>query len=156
MRVPRWWPTKKQSMDAMRLAHLGHRLDKPGYVGVLCTTALGMGWWAPGIFAAFASLVGSVGLGFLVRLDILMPILYGSLAVTLAGLWLASRRHRKPYPVVLGALGGACLLYPFHMPLDLSIFFVLIFTGLGSVLAASLWGTVLIGRASRSSYCPPS
>ena len=57
----------------MRLAHLGHRLDKPGYVGVLCTTALGMGCCAPGIFAAFASLVGSVGLGFLVRLDILMP-----------------------------------------------------------------------------------
>ena len=90
MRVPRWWPTRRQSLDAMRLAHLGHRLDKPGYVGVLCTTALGMGCCAPGIFAAFASLVGSVGLGFLVRLDILMPTLYGSLAVTLAGLWRAS------------------------------------------------------------------
>ena len=40
MRVPRWWPTRRQSLDAMRLAHLGHRLDKPGYVGVLCTRDL--------------------------------------------------------------------------------------------------------------------
>lgn len=134
---------------------IGHCLDKLGYGGALFATALGMGCCAPGIFAALASLVGSVGLGVLVRLDILMPILYASLAVTLAGLALSYRSHRQPYPLALGAIGGACLLYPFHMPLDLSIFFVLIYTGLGSLLAASLWwGTVLIGLASRSSCCP--
>lgn len=133
---------------------IGHGLDKLGYVGALFSTALGMGCCAPGIFAAFASLVGSLGLGFLLSLDILMPVLYASLAVTLTGLSLSYRYHRKPYPLALGAIGGALLLYPFHTALELSTFFVLIYAGLGSLFASSLWGTVLIGLLARSSRSP--
>ncbi len=139
----------------MTTDNIGRHLPTFGSIGVLCTTALGMGCCAPGIFAAWATLVGSVGLGVLVRLDMLVPILYVSLAVTLAGLWWSYRSHRNPYPLVLGGIGSLLLLYPFYAALDLSLFFALLYTGLGSVWAASLWGTVLM-RLANGSVCRPS
>jgi hypothetical protein len=90
-----------------------------------------------------------VGLGVLLRLDILMPILYAALAITLAGLTLAYRSHRTPYPLALGVIGAALVLYPFHTVLELAVFFVLIFTGWGSLLAASLWGTIVLTGPGR-------
>ncbi len=139
----------------MTTNHIGRHLPTVGSVGVLCSTALGMGCCAPGIIAAWATLVGSVGLGVLLRLDIVVPILYASLAVTFVGLWWSYRSHRNPYPLVLGGIGGLLLLSPFYMALDLSLFFALLAIGVASVWAASLWGTVLM-RLADGSVCRPS
>jgi len=49
--------------------------------------------------------LSALGLGFLVHLSLQMPLLYGTLALTLGGIGLAGWRQRHPVPLLLG-LGG--------------------------------------------------
>jgi hypothetical protein len=97
-------------------------------------TRLGVG--GAGVSALLAGL-STLGLGFLVNLGVQMPILYGTLALALAGVGLASWRQRRPAPLLLGLMGAGAVLYPFHEALELWAFHTLIAGGMGLLMLAS-------------------
>lgn len=66
-----------------------------------------------------------------------VPLLYGSLAVTLGGLALGWRRHGSRAPVLLFTTGSVALLYPLHEALDVRLLQALTWLGLGLLLAAA-------------------
>lgn len=53
-------------------------------------------------FPALLSIVSAIGLGFIVRDAILIPLLLVFLAATLLGPYLGTRRHHEPWSLVLG------------------------------------------------------
>ncbi|MBI4642107.1 MAG: hypothetical protein HY731_15575 [Candidatus Tectomicrobia bacterium] len=126
---------------------VGHYLDKLGFVGTCFSTVIAMGCCSA-FAGSFLSLLSTAGLGFLIRLDIQMPILYTMIALAVGGLLLSFLGHRHPYPLMLGAIGAGAVLYPFHEALDLSIFFTLIYGGLGCLFLACLW-EMLLRRSGR-------
>jgi len=58
-------------------------------------------------FSALVGAVGAVGAGFLIRDEILVPLLGVSLLLSGLGLLGAYRRDREPIALALGLLGGA-------------------------------------------------
>ena len=55
------------------------------------------------------SALAAVGLGFLRKHAILLPLMLGSLAVARWGVWRGFRRSRRIGPLLVGAVGGASL-----------------------------------------------
>lgn len=129
-------------------------LDKLGAFGAVIATLLGLGCCLP--LTPLAPLVSLLGLHVLFNTPLIFystELLYGAVLLGLGGMALAFRRHRSPYPLLLGFVGAISLLYPFHVALDLSLFFASIYIGLGSFLAATLWGIVL-GMHCGKNCCP--
>jgi|SRR5438132_3726160 len=58
-------------------------------------------------FPALLSILSAIGLGFVVNDAILIPLLLVFLAITLAGLYLGTRHHHRPWALVLGAVSSA-------------------------------------------------
>lgn len=58
---------------------------------------------------AVLAIVSSIGLGFLIRDAVLIPLLIAFLAATLAGLYLGTRQHQRHWALVLGLLGAVVL-----------------------------------------------
>ena len=85
--------------------------------------------------APLVTLVMAVGLGFIIALTILLPLLLFFLAVGAFGLWRSQRRHRKPFPLILHATSGLLILgllfSRLHGPL--------VWVGLAGILAAAIW-----------------
>ncbi|MGH7772511.1 MAG: hypothetical protein ACREQA_09785 [Candidatus Binatia bacterium] len=79
-----------------------------------------------GLLAPVGGVITAFGLDWLHLLSIQMPILYTTTGLTLASLSLGAWRHRKPWPVLLGLLGVAGILYPFHEALDVTVFRILL------------------------------
>jgi mercuric ion transport protein len=92
--------------DASALESPGWRkhLDKFGIGGSLFAALCCLG------FPAILSTLSALGLGFLIRDAVLIPLLLLFLAVTLVGLYLGSRHHHYPWALALGALGAATTL----------------------------------------------
>lgn len=104
-----------------------------------------------GLLAPLGGLITALGLDWLHLLSVQMPILYGTTGLTLASLSLGSWRHGRFWPLLLGMLGIAGILYPFHDALDVTVFRVLFYGGAGMLFVAVAWDFVL-GRAT----CPRS
>jgi mercuric ion transport protein len=92
--------------DASGLDSGGWRryLDKIGIGGSLFAALCCLG------FPAILSTLSAVGLSFLIRDAVLIPLLLLFLAITLTGLYLGSRHHHQPWALALGVLGAATIL----------------------------------------------
>ncbi len=129
-------------------------INKLGVLGTVVTTALNLGCCA-GAVGPLATVLFTGGLLDRVPVAWQLPLLYGSLAVTLVGFGLGWRRHRRLAPLLLFLPGAAAVLYPLHGPLDFSVLKVLIWLGFGLLLAAAVGDTWLALR-TRSCQLPLS
>ena len=75
-------------------------LDKIGVGGSLFAALCCLG------FPALLSLLLAVGLGFLIKDAVLIPLLVAFLVVALVGLALGMRHHHRPWALILGAAGA--------------------------------------------------
>jgi mercuric ion transport protein len=83
-------------------------LDKIGIVGSFIAAACCLG------LPAVLSIVAAVGLGFLIKDAILLPLTVVFLAVTLVGMYLGYRVHRRPWALVLASVSSvAAFLFIF-------------------------------------------
>lgn len=119
------------------------KIDKLGALGTVGSTFLNLG--------CCAQLLGPVAVFFVggfewVPVAWRLPLLYGSLTVGLLSFLSGWRRHRRLAPLLLFLPGAAALLYPLHEALDVSLFQVLIWLGLGLLLAAAAWDLWLAFR----------
>lgn len=111
-----------------------------GSLGAFLSTSVAMGC-CPGLLAPLAS-VAVIALPFLDDPTFQMPVLYGTVGLTLVGLLIAYRRHRSPWYLIIGLAGAVFLLIPFHTALELDLFYFLIAVGLGGLLLGS-WGPLV-------------
>ena len=75
-------------------------LDKVGIVGSFIAAACCLGQ------PAVLSIVAAVGLGFVIKDAILLPLMVVFLAVSLVGLYLGYRVHRSPWALVLASVSS--------------------------------------------------
>jgi hypothetical protein len=91
----------------------------------------------PACWSAYAGLSSLLGLSFVVEQRYLLPLTTLLLALALAALALQARRARSYGPLALAALAAATTLAgKFALESD-----VLLYSGLGSLLLASLWSS---------------
>ena len=105
-----------------------------GLVGSIFSTLCCIG------IAPLVALVSTLGLGFMLTLTILLPLLVVFLCVGGLGLWISYRRHGVPYPLALHGVGGGLVV--------VLIYFVIhtgpwIWIGMGGVVAATIWNIKL-------------
>lgn len=104
-------------------------------------------------FAPLLAALGAVGLGFLIRDAVLLPLFLLFLGLTLWSLWASRASHHQPGPFYLG-LGSAIAAFAalwFLVPLA--------YAGLLGLIAAAAWDIVTLRRgrvmpASRESDRP--
>lgn len=72
-------------------------LDKIGIVGSFIAAACCLG------LPAIVSILAAIGLGFLIKDAILLPLMVLFLALTLIGLYLGFRVHGQALPLILGS-----------------------------------------------------
>lgn len=101
-----------------------------------------------GLIPALGGLAGALGLGFLQYTHVQRPILYAASGLALAGIGLSTRHHRSRPPLALALLSVSAMLYPFHVAMDLVLFRILVFGGLGGLLLAAILNLVLVKRRS--------
>ena len=77
-----------------------HYLDKVGVGGSLFAALCCLG------FPALLSLLLAVGLGFLIKDAVLIPLLVAFLVVALVGLARGMRHHHRAWALILGAAGA--------------------------------------------------
>lgn len=133
--------------DAFLSSHNGGRnlncsLGGLGSLGAFLSTSVAMGC-CPGLLAPLAS-VAVIALPFLDDPTFQMPVLYGTVGLTLIGLGIAYRRHRSLWYLILGMAGAIVLLIPFHTALEMDHFYLLVGLGLGGLLLGS-WGPLIDG-----------
>jgi len=75
-------------------------LDKFGIVGSFVAALCCLG------VPAIVSIVAAIGLGFLIKDAILLPLMVVSLLVTLIGLYLGYRAHHQPWPLILVSISS--------------------------------------------------
>jgi mercuric ion transport protein len=80
------------------------QLDKVGVVGSLFAALCCLG------FPALLSVLAALGLGFLIKDAVLLPLLVAFLGLTLYGFYRGYRQHGKAAAVVLGAGSAVALL----------------------------------------------
>ena len=105
----------------------------------------------PACWPAYAGLLTSVGLGFLISTLYLLPLTTGFLVLTLAGLVFRAKKRRGYGPFVLGlAAGIGVLLGKFAWGSNLTMY-----SALGLLVLASLWNAwPLADMASEAATCP--
>lgn len=62
-------------------------------------------------FPALVSILSAIGLGFLIRDAVLIPLLLVFLVLTLVGLFLGMRHHHQPWALALGAVSAILILW---------------------------------------------
>ena len=72
-------------------------LDKLGVLGAFIAALCCLG------VPAVLSIAGAIGLGFLIKDTILLPLMVLFLVLTLIGLYLGYRAHHQPWALILGA-----------------------------------------------------
>jgi mercuric ion transport protein len=84
---------------------LKDHLDKLGIIGSFIAAACCLG------LPAVLSIVTAVGLGFLIKDAILLPLMVVFLIVSLIGMYLGFRVHRRPWAFVLATVSSAAALF---------------------------------------------
>jgi len=102
----------------------------------------------PACWSAYAGLSSLLGLSFVVEARYLLPLTAALLAFALAALAVQARRRRSYGPCAL-ATAAAVLTLAGKFALESD---ALLYTGLGSLLCASLWSSCRFGWLSRSSF----
>lgn len=96
----------------------------------------------PACWPAYAGVLGSVGLGFLLQDSYLFAVMATLLAVAVVALGYRARSRRGYRPFGLGIVAAAlALVSKFVLSSDL-----LLYLGLGLLVAASVWNAWPIGR----------
>jgi mercuric ion transport protein len=102
----------------------------------------------PACWPAYAGLLGSLGLGFLLDSTYLLPLMGAFLALALGTLGYRAKGRRGYGPLALGVVAtGMALLGKFTLASN-----VLLYVGLGSLVAASIWNT-WPRKAARAGSC---
>lgn len=106
-------------------------LDRIGSVGALAATVA-----APCCFPLFAAASAALGIGTLGRYETLLLYLFQAFAVvSLLGLALAFREHRRAGPLAIGLASIGALAYTFYVLFRP----VTLYSGLFGLLAATVW-----------------
>ena len=106
-------------------------LDRIGSIGALIAAIA-----APCCFPLFAAATASLGLGMLSRYETTVLYLFQAFAIiSLLGLALAFRRHRRIGPLALGAASTTALAYTFYS----SFLPGTLYGGLFGLLIATVW-----------------
>jgi mercuric ion transport protein len=110
--------------------------DKVGILGATFAAVCCLG------ISAVLSVVTAIGLGFLIKDAILLPLLILSLAVALWGLFSGWKRHHNAAPLVLGVLASAALVVfsYFHQSRPLA------FASIAALVAASILNIIFLRR----------
>ncbi len=106
----------------------------------------------PACWPAYAGIVSALGLGFLISSKYLLPLTVGFLAITALALgYHASRRHGYG-PLWLGLVAAAVILTgKFYFDATQATY-----TGVGILVAASVWNSWPRRAAAASSCCVPA
>ena len=103
----------------------------------------------PACWPAYAGLLSSVGLGFLISTAYLLPLTAGSLFLAVAALVFRANKRRGYGPFVLGLVAGsAVLLGKFAWESKLTMY-----SALGLLIVASLWNAWSL-RDREAATCP--
>lgn len=121
-------------------------INKLGVLGTVASAAPSLGCCAPQVLGPLAAILFAGGFVDRIPAAWQLALLYGSLAVALAGFGLGWRRHRRLAPLLLFLTGAGAILYSFHEALDVSVLKVFIWLGFGLLLAATGWDTWLSFR----------
>ncbi|MBI2818108.1 MAG: MerC domain-containing protein [Acidobacteria bacterium] len=111
-------------------------LDKLGVGGSLVAAACCLG------LPAAVSILGALGLGFLIHDAILLPLLLVFLALTLTGLWLGYKVHRKIGALMLGGISAVILF------VSIFVYAPIAYVAVAGLLAASVLNAVLRRRCA--------
>ena len=121
----------KSLLSAWRLERLlpwfGSAGSAFGGFAVMCC----VGW------TGLATILPTLGLGFLVYTENALRLIYAALALNALGLGLSFRRHRRPWPLAVAALGAGLLLYPMYHALEVVVWVGMVYTGLGLLFLSS-------------------
>jgi mercuric ion transport protein len=108
-------------------------LDKIGAGGSLFAALGCLG------FPALVSIISAVGLGFLIRDAVLIPLLLVFLAATLVGLFLGMRHHHQPWALILGAVSAIVTLVSIAVtPSGMTPSGILVGVGIAGLIVASV------------------
>jgi hypothetical protein len=103
----------------------------------------------PACWPAYAGLLSSVGLGFLISTAYLLPLTAAFLFLAVAALVFRANKRRGYGPFVLGVVAGsAVLLGKFAWESKLTVY-----SALGLLVVASLWNAWPL-RDSEAATCP--
>jgi mercuric ion transport protein len=105
----------------------------------------------PACWPAYAGLLSSVGLGFLISTVYLLPLTVAFLVLALAALVFKANKRRGYGPFVLGLVAAsAVLLGKFAFEFTLTVY-----SALGLLVIASLWNVwPLADMAGEAATCP--
>ena len=128
----------------------------------------GPGWWrflvslpgasagllpvglCPACWPAYAGILGSLGLGFLLESTYLLPLTIGSLGLALLALAFRAKARRGYGPLVLGGASVALvLIFKFAFPVA-----SLVYAGIFALVATSVWNSWPKKRNSDTGSCP--
>lgn len=107
-------------------------LDKIGVGGSIVAVLCCLG------VPVLISILGSIGLGFLIGDPILIPLLVGFLLLTLGGLFFSVREHHRWWAVIVGVISAAILLFSVTVPFNRPLIWVGV-TGLISSSIINVW-----------------
>jgi len=110
--------------------------DKVGILGATFAALCCLG------ISAVLSVVTAIGLGFLIKDAILLPLLVLSLLIAMYGLYSGWKRHHNPAALVVGGLAGVALVVfsYFHQSRPLA------FSSIAALVAASILNIVFLRR----------
>jgi len=124
----------------MIAARLGDATSSGGTLGSLVTIPAAIvsvmpALACPACWPAYASLLGSLGLGFMIESTYLMPITIVALLIAVGMLGVKARLRRGYGPLMLGLIGASLIVVAkFALGLD-----PLIYAGVALLIAASVW-----------------
>ena len=142
-------------------------LGNGGKFTAACTAGSGRGWWrflaslpsagaallpvgvCPACWPAYAGILGSLGLGFLLESTYLLPVTIGFLGFALFSLAFRAKTRRGYGPLVLG-IASVCFVLAFKFGYA---FDPLVYAGILGLVASSVWN-VWPKRGSMTGSCP--
>jgi len=104
----------------------------------------------PACWPAYAGLLGSLGLGFLIKAEWLLPLTAAFLVIAVSALAYGAKRRRGYGPFLLGLAAGAAVLFgKFTFDSDPAMY-----AGIALLMAASLWNTWPRRAGASADACP--
>lgn len=135
-------------MESKDPGHGGTLLGAAGGFGSVLSATAGLGCCA-GAFTPAVTAVSAASLGVFDQTRVQLPFLYFALALSLIGLAVSYRRHRRPWALFLAGATTAILLIPFHVALDVTIFQNLFSAGVLGLILASGCDALFVWRVRR-------